>query len=128
MEYRNVVETMSDNFDDPCTSPSDMCKQFCFNSKILEKHIHSNSNLEKLMYYVSHPTYANKKGPKLVPFCYGGVETKSFNSKIKKGGINLTEPYNFCSRTTQSITDIGICTTIHFNVSSFKNNLREKKI
>ena len=112
-----MIETITDDFHDPCASPSDLCKQFCSNSKILEKHLHSNSDLEKLMFYVSHPTYADKKGLKLVPFCYGGIETESFDKKIKKRQINLTEPYNFCSRTTQVITDVGICTTLHFNVS-----------
>ena len=119
---------MSEKFQDPCTTPKDLCKQFCSNSKVLEKFIHSNSDLKKLMSYVSHPTFNNGKGLKLVPFCYGGIETESFDKKIKKGEINLTEPYNFCSRTTQVITDVGICTTIHFNVSTLRINLIIKYI
>ncbi len=114
-EYSNVLsKKFGTGYVDPCAKPSPLCEKFCRNSKIFAKHILSNQNLQNVIYQFSHPTETDRKGNKLVPFCYGGDETEQFNSAVAFRNFNLTTEYDFCKHATQRITDIGVCTTVDF--------------
>ena len=57
------------HFVKPCENPSDLCKKFCGNMKLMEKHVH-DEEMMRLMGYVSHPAQWNHGGTWTVPFCY----------------------------------------------------------
>ena len=104
-------------YTDPCKELKQKCKTFCKNSKILEKHIHSNKKLKDLILYISHPTDVTVKGSQLLPFCSVGYQTDKFEREVLKGSVSLTNishVYGFCRSSYQRITDIGICTTVSF--------------
>ena len=109
---------MKDRFTDPCKEPEGRCKEFCKNSKILEKHLHSNKKLNDLVLYISHPTDVTVKGSQLQPFCSVGYETDEFEQKVLWRSVyqheNYSTEYEFCTSSYQRITDIGICTTTSF--------------
>ena len=116
-EFYTILQDIKEKFIDPCQEPTEKCKTFCKNSKILEDHIHSNKNLKDLILYISHPTDVTVKGSQLQPFCSVGSETEKFEQEVSKGSIllsNITNVYKFCTSSYQRITDIGICTTVSF--------------
>ena len=115
--FDTIQHGMMDNFTDPCKELTEKCKIFCKNSKILEKHIHLNKNLQNLILYISHPTDVTVKGSQFIPFCSVGYETDRFEYEVSKGSMplsNITDIYEFCTNSYQRIKDIGICTTTSF--------------
>ena len=116
-EFSKSLYGLKDKFTDPCKKPEEKCIQFCKNSMILEKHMHTNRKLKDLILYISHPTDVTVKGSQLQPFCSVGNETDRFEQKVSKGSIplaNYTKVYEFCTDSYQRMTDIGICTTVGF--------------
>ena len=117
-EFYNILKGMKTKFTDPCKKPKEKCKRFCKNSKILEKHIHSNKKLEDLIHYMSHPTDVSVKGSQFQPFCYVGYETDEFEQEVVRRSTylyaNYSKEYKFCNSSYQRITDIGVCTTTNF--------------
>ena len=116
-EIDTSLYNMRVKFTDPCKEPQEKCQIFCKNSKILEKHIHSNKKIKDLILYSSHPTDVTVKGSQLLPFCSVGHGTDRFEQDVAQGFIHLpndTDIYEFCTNLYQRMTDIGICTTVSF--------------
>ena len=55
-EFEVTIQNIHMEFKDPCVDPLDTCKSFCKNSAIIQNQILTNQELQKLLYYVQHPS------------------------------------------------------------------------
>jgi hypothetical protein len=55
-EYDSYIEKVQTQPVDPCANPSETCKIFCKNSGLMQRQIHKNEKLQKLMSYLLHPS------------------------------------------------------------------------
>ena len=115
-EYEKLFKNLPE-FEDPCMDPSSMCKQFCKNMALMQKHA-KDEKIQKLLRYVSHPAKYSKKSTWTVPFCFTGNEQEKFAQLIKKPNVNTGSNetnygYKFCESVEQRFTDVGLCTTFH---------------
>ena len=55
-EYDSYIEKAQTQPVDPCGNPSETCKKFCKNSGLMQRQIHKNEKLKKLMSYLLHPS------------------------------------------------------------------------
>lgn len=125
-----MIENHSAGFQNPCQSPASNCKHFCKNLALVQKHLR-DPMIQKLLRYMSHPArFDSVSRSWTIPFCFQGNELEQFQSSLKayrKGyHANATHKpaygYEFCTHVKQTLTDIGLCTTLKYdNMVSKKN-------
>ena len=116
-EFQIVQENLSNSkYIEPCKNVTEQCTKFCQNSRLLQKHLKKNTQLKKLLKYMSHPTEFQYSSSPVIPFCYQGSEIESLQSDFLEA-YNRSDPsygYNFCENVQQRWTDVGLCTTINY--------------
>jgi hypothetical protein len=116
-EFPTVLESLHNSkYVEPCNNATKQCTKFCENSRLLQKHLKKNTQLKKLLKFMSHPTGFQYSSSPVVPFCYQGSEIESIQSNFLKT-YNRSDPnygYTFCKNTHQRWTDVGLCTTIEY--------------
>ena len=101
---------------EPCNNATKQCAKFCENSRLFLKQLKQNTQLKKLLKYMSHPTEFQHSSSPVVPFCYQGSEIKSMQSNFLED-YNRSDPnygYTFCNNAKHRWTDVGLCTTIQY--------------